>query len=410
MAAKFYLKHPSEENSSIFLKYNYTISNKSTSLKYYFSTSIPTKFWNTKTQRVKSSKSFPSHHSINQLINKLSELVDSQYRNLIAKGITPTKELLKAPLDEYLGKSQPNHLVVDFLDKWVERQSRAKQTIKNETTFCNHFKKFQALEKANWTFDDLDYSWYLRFVQYFQSCNLQSGHIAKLTSTLKLALKTAKQQGLHNNIAYIDFKPKDLNNVTKKTSMYLTLDEIKQIETYQANTPALILARQLALIAFYTGFRYKDIVSINPESFRDRNGTKTIVNTMTKTNRTIEIPVHPNLIPIFKELNWTVPYVSNQYGNRLFKELCAACEINENFTFVENKGGNITFVTKPKHAIVSWHTFRRSAITAYKQLGGTLEDASKFAGHSKIQTTQNYFKETTIETALRLSKDPFFKQ
>src|SRR6187549_1367298 len=95
--AKFVLKEPkSKEPTLIYLLFRFN----NQKVKYSVGQKVPPKFWNSSAQRVKETKQFPEHETLNKLLDNLSRKAEDTYRDLLNTKKAPTIFKLKDELNK----------------------------------------------------------------------------------------------------------------------------------------------------------------------------------------------------------------------------------------------------------------------------------------------------------------------
>lgn len=146
---------------------------------------------------------------------------------------------------------------------------------------------------------------------------------------------------------------------------FLTIEEIKKIEQTEYNQ----IVKWYFLLSCYTGLRYGDCNDVQSKVV-DNNGKRLILAT-SKTGEIISIKLSDSVMGIIDKLTEKIP--TNEFCNRVLKELAVIAKIDKNLTF---------------------HMARHSFAVNSASLGFPIEVVSKLLGHSSIRTTAIYFKIT----------------
>ena len=191
------------------------------------------------------------------------------------------------------------------------------------------------------------------------------------------------------------------------------------------------LVRDIFLIGCFTGQRVSDYGRIEPEWFgKTRNGVKVIRLEQTKTGNRVCVPIVGNqLETLLKKYDYCIPKITDQEIDRTIKDLCERLSLSipslavkektmlkkhEKMALYTNKdGGRKLFeinekgeCIKPKWAMVSSHTARRTCITnmylAKKPDGSakyTLAERMSVSGHKTESEYIKYIKCSLDEVA-----------
>lgn len=190
---------------------------------------IPNEF-NPEKQRLKSDDE-PSHLKNQKLAEHESAIRDELSKLELTSRIS--REKVKQTVKAALG-IQNNHSYANLLDYVHHHIKRIKGTLKQRTLlhYGTSLAKFEAYEKAKRVqlqFDDIDYEFYLSFVEFCKSKlkltpNTIGGHI----KNLKTWLDVAYEEGVNRNLA---FKSRGFKTMSEEMeTIYLIVDELNQIK------------------------------------------------------------------------------------------------------------------------------------------------------------------------------------
>jgi len=195
---------------------------------------------------------------------------------------------------------------------------------------------------------------------------------------VKKTFNTAISLGYIIRNPYESFKV--VRNETNRD--FLTLQEVRQIQSKKISVYRLELVRDIFVFACYTGLSYSDIAKLNSNHVQIGNdGNDWIIIDRTKTESRCRIPILPVAKEILKKYENNpvaqtskrlLPILSNQKMNSYLKEIEDICSINKKLTM---------------H--VARHTFATSVTLSN---GVPIETVSKMLGHSSLKTTQIYAK------------------
>jgi integrase len=155
--------------------------------------------------------------------------------------------------------------------------------------------------------------------------------------------------------------------------MYLTMDELNMLRSWNPPTKSRQIALDLFLIQCYTGLSYSDLMATDFTKTENHNGNLILPRTTrVKTGTQYYITLLSPVIAILERYEYKLPRFTLQAYTRQLS-------IIEQET---NIGKHIT-------SHVGRHTF---ATTIALGSGIPIEVVSKMLGHTNIQTTQIYAK------------------
>ena len=285
--------------------------------------------------------------------------------------------------------------------------------------------------KYPFSWEDIDQKLIGKFITYLEKDHLSKSNIQKLMKDFKKLVKDAEIEGIHEN-----FRARNLNFTIavgendKSLQVALTTKEVQGLYDMKLEgTEELV--RDIFLIGCFTGQRVSDYGRIEPEWFgKTRNGVKVIRLEQTKTGNRVCVPIVGNqLETLLKKYDYCIPKITDQEIDRTIKDLCERLSLSipslavkertmlkkhEKMALYTNKdGGRKLFeinekgeCIKPKWAMVSSHTARRTCITnmylAKKPDGSakyTLAERMSVSGHKTESEYIKYIKCSLDEVA-----------
>ena len=338
-----------------------------------------------------------------------------------------------------LESEKRNRFRVYAQNYYNEMQCGQRRTVKNKPykkATILHWK--QAVEKVldfhtkcPFSWDDINQRLIVRFIDYLEKDHLSPQTIQKLMKDFKKLIADAETEGAHEN-----FRARNLNFTIavgendKSLQVALTTKEVQGLYDMKLEgTEELV--RDIFLIGCFTGQRVSDYGRIGPEWFgKTRNGVKVIRLEQTKTGNRVCVPIVGNqLETLLKKYDYCIPKITDQEIDRTIKDLCERLSLSipslavkektmlkkhEKMALYTNKdGGRKLFeinekgeCIKPKWAMVSSHTARRTCITnmylAKKPDGSakyTLAERMSVSGHKTESEYIKYIKCSLDEVA-----------
>ena len=221
----------------------------------------------------------------------------------------------------------------------------------------------------------------IRLINESWGDGLQTFLLTSLQSTTSAGIMNKTKQLFHyaEKKNYIGKSPINDVKVVKKTKevSFLTEKEVSKIYNTHIPIERLNNVKNLFIIQCLTGLAFADLTSITPADIKEDNGTYYIQKARKKTGVVYTIVLFPQVLDIFKQYNFRLPFISNQKYNKYLKEIQEYCKIETTL-----------------HS----HLARHTAATLLLNKGMTIDVVSKVLGHTNVKQTQHYSKllQTTI--------------
>jgi len=342
------------------------------------------------------------------------------------QGIQPTNELLKAEYDKVFRPETPekkpkepeklnlNQYIQKFISdietgkRTTEKSTRyAKGTIKNYYGFQTQFDNYQTEHHRKLNFDQITIDFYDKYVSFFNQKNYSPNTIGRHIKALKVIMRAAGEDGLHENK---DIERKKFKVITAEVHpIYLTQTEVENLYNLDlSDNKPFDIARDIFLIGCYTGQRFSDYSRINAKHIKEVKGGKIIELIQKKTGQRVLIPVRPELETILKKYDYNPPHTHEQKANERIKLVCEKAKINELIEIEEIKGGLKVTQSKAKHELIKTHTARRTGATLMFLAGIPTISIMKITGHKTEREFLKYIRITDEENARKLMNDPYF--
>lgn len=235
---------------------------------------------------------------------------------------------------------------------------------------------------------EIDNNWMFRFSDYLKERNYAANSRSKYIKTLFTIIKRARSRGFELPVELDVIKNEVFVQTEASESVYLTRDELKLIEQYTPKRSGEKFTRAIFLICAYTGCRISDAQILSSNNFQ----VGQINYTSEKTKATSRLPLHP-LVPELVESIKGAIYDEDSIRvivSRDIKNICKKVGIDSVVTLYRRGVRE----TKPKWAVISSHTARKSFATNMLLDGYSIEQISKILGHGKgkgdTSTTMSY--------------------
>jgi integrase len=334
----------------------------------------------------------------------------------LAAGLVPTPEQLRRVLDptpvdalvvpaplpaaEVPADDTPAEpAALDLLAAYVawdlaQADRRSPRTRQANTATLNHLRAFTAATGYPVDFGHINPVFANRFTSYLLATGrLTDNSVAKILTRLKAFLREAQAQGLTlpQDLRFLNWKRQEPGLVT------LTAQELTKLEGLDlSGQPGQRNARDLFLLACYTGLRYSDLVSLRPEHWQ---GNLLRLRTQ-KTRETVTVPLRPGAQVLLQGLfAGELTFVSNQKLNAHLKRLGRQAGLLGIVERVRYAGGHRQVAQLRKYELLSCHTARRTFVTLALEAGLRPETVMKVTGHKDWSSFKRYVNiaDSTIE-------------
>ena len=140
---RFNLKFPKDAESLVIFRFCW----KQNQILLSAGFSLPTKYWDTKAQRVKRTRDYPLHAQLNERLNRISNQTLKLHYEYHAKGVIPGRaefiEALKARLEER--REQAETTPVSFIEQLI---SESKTENPKHRQLLAHLEAYQGVLSA----------------------------------------------------------------------------------------------------------------------------------------------------------------------------------------------------------------------------------------------------------------------
>lgn len=249
-------------------------------------------------------------------------------------------------------------------------------------------------------YESFNLIFYNSFKLWLTSRGLTLNYVGCLLKNLKILLKQAHADGLHENTI---FQHKDFKKFSEDVdSVYLSDNELTTIFNLNlSSTPGLDRARDLFLIGCYTGLRFSDFSELRPENVT-HNG-RTLTCKTIKTSEKVVIPLNSKVRSILEKYKGVPPQqISNQRLNDHLKELGKKAGLTERVEVTRTEGGSRQTRYVEKWELIGTHTARRSfATNAYLAKVEPIQ-IMKITGHRSEKMLLRYIKVSSEQNAMIL--------
>jgi integrase len=368
------------KNVPIFLSFSYDGSR----LMYPTGEKIDLKYWNSKTQRVKSQVS--GALEINNYLDKIKEKVLKIYREARIQDVSVTNAYLKHQLKP---SSSIKKNVAEYFDQFIlENQNRFTiETTKKLKSNLNHLKRFSASRHFKLEFDALDEKFFRMYLDYFYSLNHTNNTISKTIKNLKWFLNWCYENGYNKNLTFKKFKVQEYKGVI----ISLSMEELRRIMELKGLSKRLDQVRDVFVFGCHTGLRYSDLIQLKKEHvIGDYIKLRTI-----KTDSDVTIPIvnaSRKIIDKYSSypMSNLLPKISNQKMNQYLKEIGELAEIDEEIVIYTYRAKERIETKFKKFEKLTCHVSRRSFISIAFRNGMPTELIKSVSTHSSDEVFSLY--------------------
>lgn len=381
--------------------------------------------WNDDKGRVKNVVDAHDKDQANSFLERLEKAVGKILADLKADLIPLTKETVKERIDAYLNpvvEVEKPKTLLDFVRWYIEtcpnrlvRGSKARagrfispDTIRRYKTTLNGLEAFAQTYPRPLLFDNIDMHFYKAFTGWLTAKDYATNNVSKYVENVKGFMSAAVDEGFTTNMTYRKFT----NLREEAENIYLTESELERIYKLDlSKSPRLERVRDLFIFAAWTGLRFSDFSTLQPEHIKsDEDGYQYIDLRQRKTGGRVQIPVvNEVVLELLAKYDNKLPNgISNQNTNDYLKEICQAAELTDKILKHVTKGGKAVVKTTDgwgkvssgveKWKLVTSHTARRSFATNMFKRGMPTVLIMKLTGHKKESEFLKYIKIDAEET------------
>lgn len=351
-------------------------------LRYFTGEKCSVKDWDIKKMRFR--RSFEGHLSANEYLESLETRLRIEYRNLMTKGVEPTKDLLRValkPKSELKAEKSFSQLFADFIEEKKEKL----RAVGPYKTALSRILRFEAEHGNIVTYDEETHK---KFWSFQRRIGLHPNSIGQTGVKLGAFLSSIGQK---------------IPNYKKEVSterIFLTVAELEKIVKVELSEH-LSRVRDAFIFSCYTGLRYGDLKNLKPVQIKERSGYKIIElipeksRSMMSSVKRVEVPLLGSATDILERYSGgfaSLPVLSNQKMNEYLKEIAEKAELNENVQTVIYQNGLPIIKIVKKWTLVTTHVARHTFATLSLIKGVPLEILQKVLGHKDLKTTMKYAK------------------
>lgn len=372
-----------------------------------------------KLQRVKDIDVLNKQSEVNNELTKISNYILSSF-NLIPESEVldvVNKQWLQTQIDNYYSPPKsteeqeqakiPTDLI-SYIDFYLEyRKHEITDALRKKNNVVkNKLIRLQKNRKKTILIKDVNDKFKNEFVNYCTEQGYSQNTMQRELVIIKTFCKHARYLGLEVH-QQMDGLRLDRQKVK---SIYLTFEELEQIEKTSDLPEYLENAKDWLIISCYLGQRVSDFLNFTSDMIRYEDGNPLLEFTQKKTQKLMTIPVHRKVIEILKKRNGQFPrQISDVNYNLYIKEVCKRAGLTQMVkgskkveTAPNSKQYRKVTGEYPKWELVTSHIGRRSFCSNFY---GKIPTSYLIyvSGHSTEQMFLAYIGKSNKDLAMEIS-------
>lgn len=397
------------ENAQIYLRLSV---NRGLILKRKTGVFINSKDWSKTTGLPKQNN--PTNKNLTTELKDFTNSILKDLNDANSKGEEINGDWLTYRIELYFNRTQEkgkqSDLLLDCLQRIIDTAPTRKNgkggiglsrsRINSYNGLKNTLQQYQKKRGVKLKVKDIDLKFVNDFTQFMQRLKYSNGNTQKKISDIKTVCLDAQVNGIETSPQLIK-----VTGVKTKNDyiVYLTEEEINQIEQTQFKREALENAKKWLLLGTMVGQRGEDLLNLNESNITFRGGLKLIELVQAKGNKNVVIPFSPQMDDLLQN---GFPYnISIQKFNKHIKEVCKLAGIN-----TITKAYKYDSETKrkilgkyEKWEVLASHDLRRTfASNTYGKMPTPL--IMSITGHSTEKTFLKYIGKTSIDYAQQIAE------
>jgi integrase len=368
-------------------------------LKFSSGESCYPKNWDKKKERVKSGEMFAN--AINLRLQQMITKINEWYRDIQDESAIKIKDFLKEnfrktfPVQNIKDESEVKSKILTFKDLALKLQEandglKSKNYLRVFNQVADHFEKYV----PKLAIDKINYQVLSGFIQYlFVEVGLENNTVAGHLKKIRAVFQFGKKLGLSLNFDFDNFSLKYID----KEIIFLTEEELLQLEKYQPSTNRLQHIKDVFLFGCYTGLRFSDLENLSTANFKENLLEYRPIKTPGKL---VVIPLIQKALEVlekYKDNTQTklLPTISSGNSNFYLKELAQKANLNSDVLWIEYRAGKRIETICKKYEILSMHDSRHTFACLSLMRGVDVTVVSSMLGHANIGTTMKHYLNIT---------------
>lgn len=343
-----------------------------------------------------------SFKKLDEDLNKTEADLLSHYNNSIGK-----VEVNIQWLKDFINPPQQAETITNSLVNYFDYYSKHKKNVIGYTTsqkikVIKHLiERFQEHTGESYLIKDVNADFKLKLEKYCREQKYATNTIAAVIRFIKTLCYHARNNGIETNFQLDGIIAKK----EKVEKIFLTPEELAQIEKAKLEFDHLLNARDWLIISCETGQRVSDFMRFTKDQIRVESGKKLIEFTQVKTDKLMTVPLSSKVQGILKKHKGEFPRaISDQRYNEYIKEVCRVAGIKKKTKGSKNdpETNRKESGTFEKWELVSSHIGRRSfATNNYGRIPTSLLMGA--TGHTTEGMFLEYIGKSNSEKAMQLA-------
>ena len=342
---------------------------------------IEKSYWDEKKHEVK--KTHPQAAQINARLNQIIYEYEQKETELISTGKPYS-------LDDLCKQDTARQTFADFCNNVSIEQRRKNVSDKHKSLFRLVINEVLTLKKAkNFTIKDIDISFLYKYQNQLKERNLNSKTINKRLQVLAMFIHDAVSTGVMkpSENPYLDFKY--LKEVDTERAIP-TPEEVERLENLDlAYNPELQQVRDMFIFNCYMGLRNGDLFNLKYENLITENGDTVLHFTESKTNK----PQYRNVSVMFNGKGLKILTIYKGVDSVYLFPTLSDKKIRDGVVMLSN-------IIKARTPF-TFYGSRHYCISYLASHGVPANEVQRFANHSDLRTTQQYFHSLSLDKHIR---------
>ena len=356
----------------------------------------------------------PEAAEANTLIAQWSQLVANVFTHYEKLNIVPTAEQLRKAFAhateltenataQYTMQSAPLVTVMAAYTQFILDHQHANAWANGSIVAFQSHRRMLGGYMPDTPINDIDVPWMERFHQWMVTERSQQGvTVDGNLSKMRIFLRWARKKGYYKGDADRDYRPKIKGAGEKfRSIIYLTRDELKQVEGYRFAERHYNVAKDVFLFACYTGLRWSDVVKLTRADCHEDH----ISFITKKTNHALTVPLNDKAKSILdryvdckpnrrqKVLGITNPALPtadlktmNKHLRHIMQEIGIGSPVTHSYYIGNERHDDVL----PKYKLISTHTARHTFIVTAISLGIPIPVIMEWTGHHNYNAMKPY--------------------
>jgi integrase len=368
--------------------------------------SIPPKYWNNKSGRVREVLEFSDGTYINEGLNNISSTIHSIYNKHIISGTLPDKVSLKEIIIKSINHSDSISISKTFwnyFDDFVEFKRKQLGDVRDyHNSLRKHLLQAEILFGASITFNSIKdqqnglmdvLNNYLTYEAKGAdgTKGLSINTIGKQHKNLKVFLNWCFDKNIVDrfSVKHIVTEKEDIETV------YVTNEELQLIIKYKPKTKIERIVKDLFIIGCETGLRFSDFTKLSTDHIINNQIHIQPQKTKGQLNNKVIIPISNQVKKIIISHSNKFPkFGKNTLSdfNKTLREIAEEVGIKQKIINHRKVAGKSTSITRRKFELLSSHTCRRTFCTLKFLAGMPVQAIMKFSGHKTERAFMRYLR------------------